>query len=114
MLECGLRAVVLHDKGVVWNYYAECTADSRRINTKSQKNTENLGKFVFKTTGKVSDFDSMIENNYRILCGVIGRIGYISFDCNWIRLQFKCTDTDSVYCRTIYGSHTDRTWTKII
>ena len=34
MLECGLRAVVLHDKGVVWNYYSECTADSRRINTK--------------------------------------------------------------------------------
>lgn len=36
MLECGLRAVVLHDKGVVWNYYAECTADSRRINTKAK------------------------------------------------------------------------------
>ena len=30
--------MVLHDKGVVWNYYAECTADSRRINT-NQKNT---------------------------------------------------------------------------
>lgn len=37
MLECGLRAVVLHDKGVVWNYYAECTADSRRINTKGKE-----------------------------------------------------------------------------
>ena len=37
MLECGLRAVVLHDKGVVWNYYAECTADSRRINTNRLK-----------------------------------------------------------------------------
>lgn len=41
MLECGLRAVVLHDKGVVWNYYAECTADSRRINT-NQKNRNYL------------------------------------------------------------------------
>lgn len=35
MLECGLRAVVLHNKEVVWNYYAEFTADCRRINTKS-------------------------------------------------------------------------------
>ena len=33
MLECGLRAVVLHNKEVVWNYYAEFTADCRRINT---------------------------------------------------------------------------------
>lgn len=40
MLECGLRAVVLHDKGVVWNYYAECTADSRRINTKMKISLE--------------------------------------------------------------------------
>lgn len=39
MLECGLRAVVLHNKEVVWNYYAEFTADCRRINTKA-KNTE--------------------------------------------------------------------------
>ena len=30
-------AVVLHNKEVVWNYYAEFTADCRRINTKSQK-----------------------------------------------------------------------------
>lgn len=50
MLECGLRAVVLHDKGVVWNYYAECTADSRRINTKRKisdisyiKSSEDVG-----------------------------------------------------------------------
>lgn len=41
MLECGLRAVVLHDKGVVWNYYAECTADSRRINTNAKKGVIN-------------------------------------------------------------------------
>ena len=34
MLECGLLAVVLHNKEVVWNYYAEFTADCRRINTK--------------------------------------------------------------------------------
>lgn len=33
MLECGLRAVVLHNKEVVWNYYAEFTTDCRRINT---------------------------------------------------------------------------------
>ena len=38
MLECGLRAVVLHNKEVVWNYYAEFTADCRRINTKGLKN----------------------------------------------------------------------------
>lgn len=37
MLECGLRAVVLHNKEVVWNYYAEFTADCRRINTNQQK-----------------------------------------------------------------------------
>lgn len=36
MLECGLRAVVLHNKEVVWNYYAEFTADCRRINTKAK------------------------------------------------------------------------------
>lgn len=35
MLECGLRAVVLHNKEVVWNYYAEFTTDCRRINTKA-------------------------------------------------------------------------------
>ena len=40
MLECGLRAVVLHNKEVVWNYYAEFTADCRRINTNSQKTPE--------------------------------------------------------------------------
>lgn len=34
----------MHDKGVVWNYYAECTADSRRINTKRQEIA------VFKTS----------------------------------------------------------------
>ena len=37
MLECGLRAVVLHNKEVVWNYYAEFTTDCRRINTNTQK-----------------------------------------------------------------------------
>ena len=37
MLECGLRAVVLHNKEVVWNYYAEFTADCRRINTNQKK-----------------------------------------------------------------------------
>lgn len=37
MLECGLRAVVLHNKEVVWNYYAEFTADCRRINTNAKK-----------------------------------------------------------------------------
>ena len=51
MLECGLRAVVLHDKGVVWNYYAECTADSRRINT-NQKN-------FFKDYGNFTDLGSI-------------------------------------------------------
>ena len=37
MLECGLRAVVLHNKEVVWNYYAEFTTDCRRINTNAKK-----------------------------------------------------------------------------
>ena len=37
MLECGLRAVVLHNKEVVWNYYAEFTTDCRRINTKGKE-----------------------------------------------------------------------------
>lgn len=41
MLECGLRAVVLHNKEVVWNYYAEFTADCRRINTNQQKGVIN-------------------------------------------------------------------------
>lgn len=40
MLECGLRAVVLHNKEVVWNYYAEFTADCRRINTNVSKKAD--------------------------------------------------------------------------
>ena len=50
MLECGLRAVVLHNKEVVWNYYAEFTADCRRINT----NTKNMQRSYLGTLGNVA------------------------------------------------------------
>lgn len=52
MLECGLRAVVLHNKEVVWNYYAEFTADCRRINTKAKKLNRNYGNMSGETIEK--------------------------------------------------------------
>ena len=57
MLECGLRAVVLHDKGVVWNYYAECTADSRRINTNQQEIFKKYWSLSGRYTNIAADTD---------------------------------------------------------
>ena len=73
MLECGLRAVVLHDKGVVWNYYAECTADSRRINT-NQKNVNRK-----KLTQKLYDGQTCFA--FGIVNGAKNRISF-PFPCN--------------------------------
>ena len=114
MLECGLRAVVLHNKEVVWNYYAEFTTDCRRINTNDQNIKKQLNGWRFETTGNIADFNQTgISNVNRVLIGIINLTGYISFDINWIRLQFQCAGNDAVYCRIIYGSHTSAKWIQI-
>ena len=84
------------------------------LNTKSQRNTDKIGIFSFERTANVSDFNEMIElQGYRILCGLINNIAYVSIDIRWIRLQFKCAENDYVYCRSIFGSHAKRDWNRI-
>lgn len=62
MLECGLRAVVLHNKEVVWNYYAEFTADCRWINTNT----------------KWTSFETVKDPEFTIKFAKYGAIGFVS------------------------------------
>ena len=109
-----LVAGVLHITGVASNCYAGDKMVCMQINTKSQRNTDKIGIFSFERTANVSDFNEMIElQGYRILCGLINNIAYVSIDIRWIRLQFKCAENDYVYCRSIFGSHAKRDWNRI-
>lgn len=76
MLECGLRAVVLHNKEVVWNYYAEFTADCRRINTKA-KNSVFSGIWVKENNLGALTFADCNGNNIYIQITPSGTINLI-------------------------------------
>lgn len=109
-----LLARVLHSSGIVQNCYAEPAWGSRWINTNDQNIKKQLNGWRFETTTNIADFNQTnVSNVNRVLIGIINLTGYISFDINWIRLQFQCTGDDAVYCRIIYGSHTSAKWIKI-
>ena len=83
-------------------------------NTNDQNIKKQLNGWRFETTTNIADFNQTnVSNVNRVLIGIINLTGYISFDINWIRLQFQCTGDDAVYCRIIYGSHTSAKWIKI-
>ena len=84
------------------------------LNTNDQNIKKQLNGWRFETTTNIADFNQTnVSNVNRVLIGIINLTGYISFDINWIRLQFQCTGDDAVYCRIIYGSHTSAKWIKI-
>lgn len=84
------------------------------LNTNDQNIKKQLNGWRFETTTNIADFNQVnVSNVNRVLIGIINLTGYISFDINWIRLQFQCTGDDAVYCRIIYGSHTSAKWIKI-
>lgn len=84
------------------------------LNTNDQNIKKQLNGWRFETTVNIADFNQTgISGVNRVLIGIINLTGYISFDINWIRLQFQCTGDDAVYCRTIYGKHTSAKWIKI-
>ena len=84
------------------------------LNTNDQNIKKQLNGWRFEKTGNIADFNQTgISDVNRVLIGIINLTGYISFDINWIRLQFQCTVNDAVYCRIIYGSHTSAKWIKI-
>ena len=109
-----LLAGVSHSSGIVQNYYARGVIGGKQINTNDQNIKKQLNGWRFETTVNIADFNQTgISDVNRVLIGIINLTGYISFDINWIRLQFQCTGDDAVYCRIIYGKHTSAKWIKI-
>lgn len=103
MLECGLRAVVLHNKEVVWNYYAEFTADCRRINTNQQNM---LYKDMFS-----GDLNSTSIENGVYSIGTLDAVKNAPTGVSWctfIQLKPYTTqvilDTSGCYMRKYTGS----------
>lgn len=114
MLKCAFWYRVLHGTEIVRNCYAWDADASKQINTNDQNIKKQLNGWRFETTTNIADFNQVnVSNVNRVLIGIINLTGYISFDINWIRLQFQCTGDDAVYCRIIYGSHTSAKWIKI-
>ena len=83
MLECGLRAVVLHNKEVVWNYYAEFTADCRRINTNQKK--------IIVGVTTVQDVTNGIKDTY------------VKFKTEFDEIPYVVTSIESVTTDPEYG-----------
>lgn len=71
-----------------------------------------LSNVVFSTD--ITDFDDKPTGNtgLRIVTGLVDNQAYISFDINWIRLQFRTQSSGVPQTRTIYGN-TIGTWRTI-
>ena len=100
MLECGLRAVVLHNKEVVWNYYAEFTADCRRINTNKLSTSGGVMTGNIEMTSNILSFNG----DYKIY-NTGGRLSIDSADGSAIcflegnRLWLNCAGFYAFYAQ---------------
>ena len=100
MLECGLRAVVLHNKEVVWNYYAEFTADCRRINTNKLSTSGGVMTGNIEMTSNILSFNE----DYKIY-NTGGRLSIDSADGSAIcflegnRLWLNCAGFYAFYAQ---------------
>ena len=71
----------------------------------------NIGKTKMIQSTSLSDFDSKVTmDGLHIVYGMIDNTGYISFDINWIRLQFKIS-LNKVQYRLRYGDSSFTAWT---
>lgn len=71
----------------------------------------NIGKAKMIQSTSLSDFDSKVTmDGLYIVYGMIDNTGYISFDINWIRLQFKIS-LNKVQYRLRYGDSSFTAWT---
>ena len=105
---CFVKKQKMHKSKIALNFYTAVK------NTNDQNIKKQLNGWRFETTVNIADFNQTgISDVNRVLIGIINLTGYISFDINWIRLQFQCTGDDAVYCRIIYGKHTSAKWIKI-
>lgn len=58
---------------------------------------------IVKATGTDQIDENSLKNTYRIMYFMDASVSYISFDINWIRIQFKATGRDALHWRIIYG-----------
>ena len=58
---------------------------------------------IVKATGTDQIDENSLKNTYRIMYFMDASASYISFDVNWIRIQFKATGRDAFGFRIIYG-----------
>ena len=61
------------------------------------------GMTIVQATSVDQINENGIKNTYRIMYFMDASASYISFDVNWIRIQFKATGRDALHWRIIYG-----------
>ena len=80
-------------------------------NNEAKTLSSNIGKTKMIQSTSLSDFDSKVTmDGLHIVYGMIDNTGYISFDINWIRLQFKIS-LNKVQYRLRYGDSSFTAWT---
>ena len=81
------------------------------LNNEAKSLSSNIGKTKMIQSTILSDFDSKVTiDGLHIVYGMIDNTGYISFDINWIRLQFKIS-LNKVQYRLRYGDSSFTAWT---
>ena len=81
------------------------------LNNEAKTLSSNIGKTKMIQSTSLSDFDSKVTmDGLHIVYGMIDNTGYISFDINWIRLQFKIS-LNKVQYRLRYGDSSFTAWT---
>lgn len=81
------------------------------LNNEAKNLSSNIGKTKMIQSTSLSDFDSKVTmDGLHIVYGMIDNTGYISFDINWIRLQFKIS-LNKVQYRLRYGDSSFTAWT---
>ncbi len=69
----------------------------------------------FKYSSNQADYDATSLNNvWRVLYGMFDNALYISFDINWVRLQFRVRGALIIESRCIYGGSTGQPWKTIV
>lgn len=69
----------------------------------------------FEYSSTQADYDATgISNVWRVLYGMFDSALYISFDINWVRLQFRVRGASIIESRCIYGGSTVQPWKTIV
>ena len=93
------------------NCYSEVVFADHGNNNEAKTLSSNIGKTKMIQSTSLSDFDSKVTmDGLHIVYGMIDNTGYISFDINWIRLQFKIS-LNKVQYRLRYGDSSFTAWT---